>query len=233
VTATAAGCTGGDGAILTCDLGSLGKGKSWTTTVVLATGTGVTPATVPTKAVAFVAETANDNGANKDTFAAEGSVTFLAYSCDSVTAYRATGSRTVSTPCAVAGTEKQQASVVLPGALTTITLTDGPDTTACPVVTGLTCIGNTVNADITGDSTGDVVKWVVSFNVSGISFNANKLRVYHYNDAGTITPAGGFALKNNACQKATSINCGSFTLTGTTLTITFQTAGNGKTKLLG
>ncbi len=231
--ATAAGCTGGDGAILTCDLGRLGKGKSFTTTVVISSGEGVSEQAVRTKATAFVAETTNDNGSNKDTFAAEGLVNFLAFSCDSVTAYRAVGSKTVATPCPVAGTVKQQATVILPGSLTTITLREGPTLVACPVGTGLTCIGDAVDASIDGDSTGDVVKWTVVYNVSGVSFNANKLRVYHYNDAGTLTPVGGFALKNNACHNASSINCGSATQSGSTLTITFQTAGNGKTRLLG
>jgi hypothetical protein len=231
--ATAAGCTGGDGAVLTCDLGSLGKGKSWTTTVILSSTSGVTAQVLDTKVTSFVAETANDNGSNKDTFAAEGTITLLPFSCDSVTAYRATGPRTVSTPCAVAGTNKQQSSVVLPGALTTITLSEGAAIVACPVVSGLKCIGDAVDASIDGDSTADVVKWTVVYNVSGVSVNLNKLRVYHYNDAGQITPAGGFPLKNNACKNAGSINCGTATLSGGILTIVFQTAGNGKTRLLG
>lgn len=231
--ATATGCTGGDGVILSCDLGSLAKGKSFTTTVVLSSGQGVVAQTLNTKAVAFVAETANDNGSNKDTFAAEGGINLLAFSCTSVTAYRAVGSKTVATPCDVAGANKQKAQVVLPGSLTTITLSEGATIVSCPTGTGLACIGDAVDASIDGDSTSDVVKWTITYDVSGVSFNSNKLRVYHYNDAGTLTPAGGFALKNNTCKNASSINCGTFTQTGNILTVIFQTAGNGKTRLLG
>ena len=231
--ATADGCTGGDGAVLTCDLGSLAKGKSFTTTVVLSSGQGVAAQFLNTKATAFVAETANDNGSNKDTFAAEGGINLLAFSCTSVSAYRAVGSKTVATPCDVAGANKQKATVVLPGSLTTITLSEGATIVSCPTGTGLACIGDAVDASIDGDSTSDVVKWTIVYNVAGVSFNSNKLRVYHYNDAGTLTPAGGFALKNNACKNAGSINCGSFSQSGNILTVTFQTAGNGKTRLLG
>jgi hypothetical protein len=233
--ATAAGCTGGSGSPLRCDLGTLKKGASWTTTVVLASTNGVTAKTYPIKAVVFAKEGGNDNGANKDTFAAEGSITFLPFSCDSVTAYRAVGSRIVTTPCAVEGSEKQQSTVVLPAGLTTITLSEGPDGTPCPGGYHATCIGDPVNAQIVGDAIGDVVRWTVTYNVKNIKVRLDKLQVIHYNDAGVITPVGGFSLKNNACGSAGSINCGTAVLSPDckTLTVTFQTAGNGKTRLLG
>jgi hypothetical protein len=233
--ATAAGCTGGTGSPLTCATGTLKKGQSWTTTVALTSTTGVNPSAVPIKAVAFVKEGGGDNGANKDTYAAEGSVTYLPFSCASVTAYRAIGSRTVTTPCAVAGDVKQQSSVVLPAGLTTITLKEGPDGTPCPASYHTSCIGDPVDARIEGDSTGDVVRWTVTYNVKNINVRLDKLRVYHYTDAGAIDPAGGFSLKNNGCSSGSAINCGTATLSGDckTLTVTFQTAGNGKTRLLG
>ena len=192
-------------------------------------------AAVPIKAVVFAKEGGSDNGANKDTFAAEGSITYLPFSCASVTAYRAIGSRTVTTPCAVEGSEKQQSSVVLPDGLTTITLSEGPDGTPCPGGYSVTCIGDPVNAQIVGDATGDVVKWTVTYNVKNIKVRLDKLRVFHYTDAGVIDPVGGFSLKDNACSSGSSINCGTASLSADckTLTITFQTAGNGKTRLLG
>ncbi len=233
--ATAAGCTGGTGSALTCPIGTLKKGASWTTTVVLSSTPSVSAQTAPIKAVAFAKEGGNDHGANKDTFAAEGSVTYVPFSCDSVTAYRAVGSRTVTTPCAVEGSEKQQATVVLPAGLTTITLSEGPDGTPCPGGYYATCIGDPVNAQIVGDGTGDIVRWTVTYNVKNIKVRLDKLQVIHYNDAGVITPVGGFSLKNNACGSAGSINCGTAVLSPDckTLTVTFQTAGNGKTRLLG
>jgi hypothetical protein len=233
--ATAAGCTGGTNAPLTCAIGTLKKGASWTTTVVVGSTTGVNAAAFPIKAVAFVKEGGNDNGANKDTFAAEGTITYLPFSCASVTAYRAVGSRIVTTPCAVTGNEKQQSSVVLPDGLTTITLSEGPDGTPCPAGYYATCIGDPVDARIDGDSTGDVVRWTVTYNVKNIKVRLDKLRVIHYTDAGVIDPVGGFSLKNNACASGSSINCGTAVLSADckTLTITIQTAGNGKTRLLG
>jgi len=235
-TATATGCTGGTGgAPLSCDLGNMKKGDAWTTTVVLSSTSSVSAATYPIKAVTFAKEGGSDSGANKDTFAAEGSVTFLPFSCDSVTAYRAVGSRIVTTPCVVAGAEKQQSSIVLPNGLTTITLSEGPDGTACPAGPYAICIGDPVNAQIVGDSTSDVVTWTVTYNVKNIKVRLDKLRVLHFNDAGVLDPAGGFSLKNNACASGGSINCGTAVLSADcrTLTITFQTAGNGKTRLLG
>jgi len=233
--ATAAGCTGGTGTPLGCDLGTLKKGDSWTTTVVLGSTTGVDAAAYAIKAVTFAKEGGSDNGANKDTFAAEGSITFLPFSCDSVTAYRALGSRIVTTPCVVEGSEKQQSSVVLPAGLTTITLSEGPDGTACPGGAYVTCIGDPVTAQIVGDSTGDVVRWTVTYNVKTIKVRLDKLKILHVNDAGVIDPVGGFSLKDNACASGSSINCGTALLSADckTLTVTFQTAGNGKTRLLG
>src|SRR4029079_5272374 len=157
-----------------------------------------------------------------DTFAAEGGINLLPFSCVSVTAYRAVGSRTVATPSDVAVANKEKASVVLPVSLTTITLSEGATIVSCPTGTGLACIGDAVDASIDGDSASDVVKWTIVYNLAGVSYNTNKLTVFHYNDAGTLTPAGGFLLKNNACKNASSINCGSSSRAGDILTITFQ-----------
>ena len=143
----------------------------------------------------------NDSGSNKDTFAAEGGINLLPFSCTSVTAYRAVGSKTVATPCDVAGTNKQKATVVLPGSLTTITLSEGATIVSCPTGTGLACIGDAVEASIDGDTTSDVVKWTIVYNVAGVSYNANKLTVYHYNDAGNLTPAGGYLAQEQRLQE--------------------------------
>ena len=233
-TATANGCTGGDGVVLTCDLGSLAKGQ-----VVHHDGR---PLVGPGRCgPAAQHEGDRVRGGDRERQRLEHrhlrgggrASTCLPFGCTSVTAYRAFGSKTVATPCDVAGTNKQKATVVLPGSLTTITLSEGATIVSCPTGTSLACIGDAVDASIDGDTTSDVVKWTIVYNVAGVSYNANKLTVYHYNDAGTLTPAGGFSLKNNACKNAGSINCGSASRTGDILTITFQTAGNGKTRLLG
>ena len=135
--ATASGCTGGDGAVLTCDLGSLAKGKSFTTTVVLSSGQGVSAQQLGTKATAFVAETANDNGSNTDTFAAEGGVNLLPFSCVSVTAYRAVGSKTVATPSVRADPRTSSSRAIVLPAAARRHAQEGATLVACPVVTNL------------------------------------------------------------------------------------------------
>jgi hypothetical protein len=233
LTAAATGCSTVDG-ILKCDIGTLGK-QPFTFTIVLSSDNGTAAQTVTSKALVRVNE-GTDSGPNNQAYDAYGDVTLKAFSCDAVTAYRANGSsKVVSTPCDLSSSNKQQSAVTLPGNLTTITLSEGSAVVACPSVSGLSCIGDGVFADITGDSTGDVVTWTIKYDVTGLKINTSKLVVYHYNDeTGVLSPAGGISLaKSNACKASNPVNCGSATLTGNTLEITFKTNGNGKTRLLG
>ena len=233
ITATAPGCTPTDG-ILVCSIGTLGKAP-FTTTVTLASATTVAGQTITSKALVRVNE-GTDAGPNNQAFAATGNLNLLGFNCDSVTAYRANGaSKLVSTPCAVGLSNKQQSAIVLPSTLTSVTIEEGgPNAVACPPVNGLTCIGDAVFANITGDTTGNVIEWTIKYDITGVNFNANKLVVYHYDDqTGTLSPVGGIALKGNACKPSNPVNCGTFNLVGNELTIIFKTNGNGKTRLLG
>ena len=99
----------------------------------------------------------------------------------------------MTTPCVVEGSEKQQSLVVLPAGLTTITLSEGPDGTACPGGAYVICMGDPVTAQIVGDSTGDVVGWTVTYNVKNIKVRLDKLRILHSNDAGSSIPSAGLA----------------------------------------
>lgn len=229
VTAAAAGCS--SGAVLDCSIGSLRAKKSVTITVTLSTAevTSAIPS-FRTKAAAITSEGTNDNGSNQDSFSLEGTLAVGAFSCESVTVYKPGADKTAST-CSVTDTRNgngQSASVVLPSRLQTATVREL--SLACPPVAGLTCIGDVVEADIAGDTTSDVVRWTFSLAVSG-SVNLNKLVVYHYNDAGTLTEI--IELRRNGCRNATAVGCGSATLSDGILTITVQTAGNGRVRGFG
>jgi hypothetical protein len=233
VTASATGCSTVND-ILQCDIGTLGK-QPFTFTIVLTSDTTTGAQIVTSKALVRVNE-GTDSGPNNQAFDAYGNVTLKAFSCDAVTAYRANGaSKTVSTPCGLSSSNKQQSAVTLPSTLTTITLSEGSAIVACPTVSGLDCIGDGVFADIDNDSTGDVVSWTITYDVTGLKITTSKLVVYHYDDqTGQLSPLGGISLaKNNACKASNPVNCGSATLNGNTLVITFKTNGNGKTRLLG
>jgi hypothetical protein len=233
--ASTAGCDAG-GSQLTCTVGTLTKHQTLNINVTISTTEATPAAIVPLKAVVTVSEIGNDNGANTDTFAAEGSITVLAFSCESVAAYRGNGqSKTVST-CGLDNANNanfQSASVKIPARLTQVTLSEVAGAT-CPA--GFTCYSALVTADIKDDSTSDVVAWTIRVNLTDNLLgkpNLQQVVVHHFNDANVETPEGGISLaKKNACKTATSINCGSGVVTTATdgdliLDIYVQTAGNG------
>jgi hypothetical protein len=231
VTASAAGCST-VGGILACPIGTLAK-QPFTFTVVLTSDTTTTAQTVQSKALVRVNE-GTDSGPNNQAFDAYGDVSFTGFDCDSVTANRANqANKVVTTPCGLTSSNKQQSSIVLPPGRTIVTVQEGANLVACPVVSGLSCIGDATEAAIPDDTTGDVVEWTIRYDITGKNVNTNKLVVYHYDDDGILTPVGGISLKNNACKPSTPVNCGSASVSGNTLTITFKTNGNGKTRLLG
>jgi hypothetical protein len=222
------GCTGGGTAgPLVCDVATLRKGGSFTITALVTTPESLGATSLPIKAVAKVAENTNDNGANKDTFAAEGTVTVNAFSCDSVTVYRAQGSKEVST-CAVDDTRNtngQSAKIILPTALTTATLSEVAE--ACPAELAF-CLGAAVVADITGDSPADLIVWTLQYYVGTETPQLNKIVVNHYDDAGTLIASIPNTNKYR-CKSGSQKECiASVSVTNGVLTIVVQTGGNGK-----
>jgi hypothetical protein len=235
---TGAGCSldAPDVGPISCTIGTLAKGASFRLEVVLATSVA---GTVPVKAVSKVSENTNDNGSNQDTFAAEGNLVVTPFSCDSTSAYLPgnAGTKTIGTcPVGDAANANQQAfSVQFPARLSTVTLNEST-ATLCPVATG--CFGATFEADIVGDATSDIVTWTVTIDLTSVgrtNLNLNKLVVYHYNDAGVLSPTDGIAnTKKNECKNAGQANCiVSASITSDILTVVFQTDGNGSTRLLG
>jgi hypothetical protein len=235
-------CVGGQ--TLTCTIGSLAARASFPITVTISsTETAVTAAVViPTKAVVTVAEIGNDHGDNIDTFAAEGVLTLLPFSCDNTSAFRTHDQSKVVSTCAVTDpldANGQSASIGLPANVSAISLNDNVGQ-QCPAAL-VTCYGPTaVEADITGDSTSDTIKWVIDVELAtGTNVNVYKVVVYHESDPAAGQTVGDITLipltKKNACKNDTQTNCGFAEIVVedgiTILRVTFQTAGNGKARV--
>ena len=226
-------CT--SGATLRCTIGTLGARQSFVITVTINSTRDAAAAVIPTKAVVTVAEIGNDHGANSDTFAAEGSLDLLAFSCDSISAYRTHSQSKIVSTCAVTDqleTSGQSASITLPAGRNAIALNDALAQT-CPVELA-TCYSHAaVEANIEGDSTSDTVIWILDVKLAaGTNVNVLKVVVYHEDDLGEVTL---IPLTNkNACKTETQKDCGVaeiIVVDGVEiLRVTFQTAGNGKAR---
>ena len=182
-----------------------------------------------------VAEIGNDQGSNVDTFAAEGSLDLLAFSCDSISAFRTHGQSKVVSTCAVTDpleTNGQSATIALPAHLSAIALNDAL-AQACPAQLD-SCYSNAaVQADIQGDSTNDTLTWVLDLELApGTNVNVLKVVVYHEDDEGSVTLIP--FTKKNACKSASQVDCGAAQIVQVggvdILRVTIQTAGNGKVR---
>lgn len=232
VTASAQGCTGG--ALLVCEIGTLRARQSVTYEVLLsAVEHAGAIAEFGTKATVTVAEGGSDNGGNLDSFSIEGLLAILAFSCESTSVYRPSGSDKQVDTCGVLderNTNGQSALVSLPSRLSTMTLRENADG-FCPEVSGLTCIGDEVEASIVGDGSGDTISWTIEVLLGDQRVTLNKLVVYHYSDTDALVEAIPLTRKN-ACKTSTQQGCGSAEIVDGVLIITVQTEGNGKTRIL-
>jgi hypothetical protein len=224
-------CSGG--AKLSCTVGTLGARASFVITVTISSTTTAAAATIPTKAVVTVAEIGNDQGSNTDTFAAEGSLNLLAFSCDSISAYRTHGQSKVVSTCAVTDPDNlngQSVSITLPAHLSTIGLNDALDED-CPAQLA-TCYSNAaVEANIEGDGSGDTITWILDLALApGTNVNVYKVVVYHEDDDENVTLIP--LTKKNACKTVSQTDCGVaeiVVIDGVdVLRVTVQTPGNGK-----
>jgi hypothetical protein len=231
-------CAAADASVgrIDCVVGTLSKGASFKLQVVLATSIA---GNVPVKAVTKAAENSNDNGGNQDTFAAEGTLPIGAFSCDSSSAYLpgSAADKTIGTcPIGTSGNaNKQSFGVKFPARLTTVTLKEDGTADLCPVSD---CFGTTFVADITDDAATDTITWTVSVDLVAAgktNLNLNKLVIYHYAD-GDTADADAVAIANtnkNVCKTTSQKDCvvALATITNDILTVSFQTAGNGSTRL--
>lgn len=227
------GCTGG--ATLRCAIGTLGARSTFEITVTVSSTRAAAAATIPTKAVVTVAEIGNDQGSNADTFAAEGSLNLLAFSCDSIAAFRTHGQSKVVSTCAVTDpleTNGQSASIALPAHLSSIALNDAV-AQACPAQLDSCYSSAAVEADIANDATSDTLTWVLDLELaSSANVNVLKVVVYHEDDEGNVTLIP--LTKKNACKSAGQVDCGAAKILEVDgvriLRVTIQTAGNGKVR---
>jgi hypothetical protein len=224
-------CAGG--ATLNCTVGALASRASFAIMVTISSTRTAVAAPIPTKAVVTVAEIGNDQGSNTDTFAAEGSLNLLAFSCDSISAYRTQGQSKVVSTCAVTDPENlngQSASITLPAHLSAIGLNDAL-AEGCPAELA-SCYGNAgVEADIVGDAANDTIVWVLDVVLApGTNVNVYKVVVYHEDDDGNVTLIE--LTRKNGCKSATQTDCGFAQIVDVdgadVLRVTIQTAGNGK-----
>jgi hypothetical protein len=225
-------CTGG--AKLSCTVGTLGARASFEITVTVTSTKAAAAATIPTKAVVTVAEIGNDQGSNTDTFAAEGSLNLLAFSCDSISAYRTNGQSKVVSTCGVTDPDNlngQSATITLPAHLSAVALNDAL-AQACPAQLD-TCYSNAaVEANIEGDAASDTVKWILEVELpAGTNVNVTKIVVYHEGDSPTDVTLIPLTKKNN-CRTETQKDCGVAEIVVIdgieVLRVTIQTPGNGK-----
>ncbi len=225
-------CSGG--AKLTCTIGTLAGRTSFVILVTITATKDALEEMIPIKAVVTVAEIGNDHGSNADTFAAEGSLDLLEFSCNSISAYRTHGQSNIVKTCDVTDPDNdnsQFASVTLPGNLTTISLDDNV-ADVCPAQLD-TCYSNAaVEADITGDEPGQTVKWILEVVLpAGTNVNLTRIVVYHQGDDPTDVTLIPLT-KKNACKTDIQKDCGAAeidVIDGVEiLRVTIQTPGNGK-----
>ena len=231
VTAVADGCAAGS--VLTCEIGSLRSKQAATIRVTFVLAEGAPASVVGTKATVKVAEGGNDAGGNLDSFSIEGGLTVVPFSCARVAVFRPSGTSKEVATCAVTDARNalgQSARVVLPRAdVTTMDLKVNAGV-ACPNVPGVKCVGNEIEADVTGDTNKDVLPWSSQVKLAGQNVNLNKIVVRHIDDDGKVTT---FSLKDNACSAAKKTYCGTASVSGGILTVEFRTPGNGKIRILG
>ena len=228
-------CTAADANLgpINCTVGTLLTGTSFKLQVELATASA---GAVKVKAVTKVAENSNDNGANQDTEAAEGTLNIGAFSCDSSSGYDApktNGTNTLGT-CPLTDTRNgngQSFGVTFPGRLTTVDLKEDGTANLCP---DTACFGSTFVASIVGETKADIITWNISVDLVPLgktNLNLNKLVIYHW-DTDTSKPPTAIPYKNNQCTSTSQANCFvSATITNNILNVVVQTAGNGSTRL--
>jgi len=207
----ATACTGVLTNSLTCDFGQLASSamRSYQLVIQTAANSGTTNVAVGLDFRVTFNESGNPNGSNSHNDAATGTLTITPTSCDSVTTYTyGNGNHSVST-CSLSDPKNlngQTSKVTFPNRLNVVQLSESDDTSLPPCPPKVTCIGHAIVANIDGDTSDDIVVWEVS--IAGVTVGANKISFYHYNDAGTLVPAGGILNSNkNLCTAAKQKDC--------------------------
>lgn len=229
----------GDGSSATCSLGNI-RGKTGDRTVIVVlnvssgAGTISLPATLDSGHFALkVNETVNDNGANRDTFFAGGSITVDAAGCDNVATFVAPGqSQPVSTACA----DLQSTTLAIPSLQfgAAVQITEEADTSCAGT---LKCFGQASRANVNDGASVNLL-WTITWDNANLpnGFNVRKAGVIHFLDA--VNGGGTVIIENsnaNQCgNNANKTNCiVEFVKGDTTTWVTFRTPSNGKIKGFG
>ena len=223
----------------TCDLGNI-RGKTGDRTVIIvldvtsAAGTISLPATLDSGHFALkVNETVNDNGANRDTFFAGGSITVGETTCDNVATFVAPAqAKQVSTAC----DDVQSTALSIPSLQfgAAVQIAEVADASCAG---NLKCFGQASTANVNDGASVNLV-WSITWNNANLpnGFNVRKAGVIHFLDA--VNGGGTVVIPNtNAGQcgnNANKTNCiVSFEKGDTTTTVIFRTPSNGKIKGFG
>jgi hypothetical protein len=225
--ATASNCPiAADKLSATCSFGNLASGKQKDVSVLF----GVSTAGDKTIEVAVkVKETVNDNGANKDTFAAIANVDVDGASCDAVATYtQPNTAETVTTDAT--GCTPQSTTLAIPG------LTNGAEVqigevTDASCASGLTCFGAASTASVNRGAAVKLV-WTITWQTSILpnNFNLRKLVLVHTEDGGAVVKIAN-TNQGQCGNSATKTNCiVSAAIVGSNLVVSFRTPNNGKIK---
>jgi hypothetical protein len=185
------------GSTVDCDLGSLtakGPGKSRLISVAFNIGN---QGNHTIDAAVKVAETVQDVGSNRNYELASGSIAAGAASCDSLATYLVSNRQDVTLlpTAADCSSDSQRSSLLLKkeegSALVTI---DDSAALACPADLGVTCFGNTVQANVNnGADIEPYLTWFVTYSAELMqSINPKQVGFVH---DGVLIPAG----KKGAC----------------------------------
>ncbi len=217
------------GASVTCAFGNVRSGTERNVTIVFEVGSA---GSVAIEASVKVKETVNDNGANKDTFPAVGSVAVGAFSCDSVATFVAPGQgKTVSTSASVCDPQSTALTIPALGAGALVSINEVADASCSG---SRTCFGQASVANV-NDGAPVNLTWAITWNNAVLpnGFNPRKAGVLHFLDNGQIV-----VIENTNAGKCgnspSKTNCVVSVVEGaTTTTITFRTPSNGRVKGFG
>ena len=218
---------------VSCDVGSLAKGKSFTITLLLTAGTADV---LDLKATVKVAENANDNGgaANLDTFAAEGAVDILEPGCGGLQGYLPAGLAKQLDTTGFLGTGCDQAiDLIVPLAATNknavvkallVPLGDTDTTTHC--TSGTSCFGDAFEISVNdGTKVNGYIEVTLVWNTLPDGFNINKAGIVHVGASKTVTIDTS---KKSQCTAQKTTDCWTESVyTGETWTFTVRFPENG------
>ncbi len=209
--------------LLSCTLKALGPGEVISVSAVITSTTGGDASEV--YAAMKTKENTNDGGTNQDTFeATTGLLTPAAFDCDTVQTFFSPKADTAGT-CDVGTGNPQSGKIKYDAQSLPVTLaelvTSNTGLDAC-TNGAKTPVGKDLLGAINGDGSTDVVTWTIQVDLKAINRNdvkASDIYICHWDDNGHVSAPTSILTqsKNNK----------------SVLTVTFTTAGNGKTRLLG